>query len=130
MALLAGHFLAKCRDDLKTSAAAISGTALAALIAYEWPGNVRELENAIQRASLLERTDTLQAGSLPPEIFRAARPSSGPEGLTLAAAERQAILKALNLAAGSVPDAARLLGTSRAALYRKMAKHDVEPTGR
>ena len=48
----------------------IASAALRLLLQYHWPGNVRELENAMGRAVLMEKSDVVQASSLPPEILR------------------------------------------------------------
>ena len=123
VALLAGHFLARFKIELKTPAGSISGAALAALVSYTWPGNVRELENTIQRACLVETGASLRVESLPAEVLEGMRSRNELRDLTLEAAERRAIQQALALSTGSVPAAAKLLGTSRSALYRKMARH-------
>lgn len=44
---------------------------LEALARYSWPGNVRELENVLERALILNRSDTLSPDSLPPQIIHA-----------------------------------------------------------
>ncbi|GAH14400.1 unnamed protein product, partial [marine sediment metagenome] len=70
ISLLADHFLRKykSRDTKKTKR--ISAHALRLLVDYEWPGNVRELENVIERAVVLGREDTLQAGDVSSGIGR------------------------------------------------------------
>jgi len=88
--------------------------ALRALGRYGWPGNVRELRNAIHRACLLsiESVVTAKALALP------ALPASA-DGAHI---DRQAIEQALLVADGVVAQAARDLGLSRQALYRRMEK--------
>ncbi|MDR1817413.1 MAG: sigma-54 dependent transcriptional regulator [Puniceicoccales bacterium] len=56
----------------KIKARRLAAEALAALVAYDWPGNVRELENAIFRASVIARGETVLLDDLPPEVSAAA----------------------------------------------------------
>ena len=85
-----------------------------ALARYSWPGNVRELRNAIHRACLLSVDSIVTAKSL-------ALPIS-PEPADGSHIDRHTIEQALLLADGVVAHAARDLGLSRQALYRRMEK--------
>ena len=127
--LLANHFLKKHGERLGKSIGSISTAALGVLLQYDWPGNVRELENTMERAVLLETTQVLQAGNLPPELspLTASRPDApAPTAiLPLWEVERQAIMHALDLSARNVADAAQALGVNRATLYRKLKKYDL-----
>src|SRR6185312_2832617 len=89
-----------------------------ALARYPWPGNVRELQNAIRRACLLstERTIGVAALNLP-----------AVPGADEASLDRSAIEQALSRARGVVAHAARDLGMSRQALYRRMEKLGLKP---
>jgi DNA-binding NtrC family response regulator len=88
--------------------------ALRALTRYGWPGNVRELRNAIHRACLLSVDNVVTARSLALPVT--VEPADGSN------IDRQAIEQALLLADGVVAHAARDLGLSRQALYRRMEK--------
>ena len=66
--LLAEHFLSKMNARYSKSIRGISPPAVSMLLAYDWPGNVRELENAIERAVLAAREDTLHTYDLPPNL--------------------------------------------------------------
>jgi DNA-binding NtrC family response regulator len=92
--------------------------AIDALARQPWPGNVRELQNTIRRACLLSSAKTISAAALalPPV---ASQPSAPPEE---AALDRSTIEQALQRAQGVVAQAARELGLSRQALYRRMEK--------
>ena len=96
--------------------------ALQALLAHTWPGNVRELDHAIERAVLMARGDTVRGGDL---ALRPAGTASSPrlEDMTLEDVERVLIQKALERHAGNVSQAARALGLSRSALYRRLSHH-------
>ena len=92
----------------------LSQDALRALSRYHWPGNVRELRNAIHRACLLSVDNFVTAKSLALPI--APEPADGSH------INREAIEQALLVADGVVAHAARDLGLSRQALYRRMEK--------
>jgi len=109
---LAAHFLERGFD--------LAPEAAEALTRYSWPGNVRELQNAIRRACLLsgERTIGATALSLPQSTAGAAEE---PE------LDRASIEQALERARGVIARAARDLGLSRQALYRRMEKLGLKP---
>jgi DNA-binding NtrC family response regulator len=92
----------------------LSQDAPRALVRYHWPGNVRELRNAIHRACLLSVDTVVTAKSLALPIV--------PEPADGSHIDRQTIEQALLLADGVVAHAARDLGLSRQALYRRMEK--------
>ena len=92
----------------------LSPDALRALARYHWPGNVRELRNAIHRACLLSVETVVTARALALPV--APEPADGSH------IGREAIEQALLLADGVVAHAARDLGLSRQALYRRMEK--------
>ncbi len=92
----------------------LSQDALRALARYHWPGNVRELRNATHRACLLSLDSVVTSKSL-------ALPIS-PEPADGSHIDRGAIERALLVADGVVAHAARDLGLSRQALYRRMEK--------
>ncbi len=66
--LLVDFMLQKLEARRKIKARSLSPEALEALMRYNWPGNVRELENAIHRAGVVARGDTVLLKDLPPEI--------------------------------------------------------------
>jgi DNA-binding NtrC family response regulator len=94
--------------------------AVAALSRHPWPGNVRELQNTIRRACLLSSNKTIAAAALALPVI-AAQPATEetPEDTRL---DRGTIEQALGRAQGVVAQAARELGLSRQALYRRMEK--------
>jgi DNA-binding NtrC family response regulator len=114
---------------LKRSAAryrkAITGFdrgAIEALHAHLWPGNVRELDHAVERAVLLAAGDIVRTGDLALEPAGAAGPGHL-EDLTLEEVEKILIQKALARFGGNVSQAAKTLGLSRSALYRRLKSH-------
>jgi len=89
--------------------------AAGALTRYPWPGNVRELQNAIRRACLLSPGPAIAAAALNlPSVPAAMAEESAPD--------RVSIEQALERARGVIAHAARDLGLSRQALYRRMEK--------
>lgn len=97
----------------------LADDACEALLAYDWPGNVRELRNAIERATLLCTDSVVRADDLNlPSPKRPARAEEEPDFETIAAT--------LQRFGGNVSRAARELGLSRQALYRRMERHDLE----
>lgn len=103
----------------------ISKEALDVLKNHEWKGNIRELKNVIERAVILEDSDTLSIKSLPidlqhPAIGRAVSPYH------LAAVEKLHIQKMLAHTNGNKSEAARLMNIGLATLYRKIDEYELK----
>ena len=107
------------------------------LLQYDWPGNVRELENCIARAVTLGDGMTIDVADLPPAI-RAEQAEGGsvrtPESSSLsttalAEMERMTILRVFEQANGDKALAGRMLGISRATLYRKLKRYNIPLKG-
>src|SRR5216117_1008525 len=116
--LLAAHFLTEYATRYRKPVNKFHADAIRALLGYGWPGNVRELAHAVERAVLLAETDTVRTVDL-----NLRPPGDGParlEDLSLEEVERVLIQKALARAAGNVSTAAKALGLSRSALYRRL----------
>jgi DNA-binding NtrC family response regulator len=116
--------LAERNDDILPLAeffldgrAELGDVAREALLGYPWPGNVRELKNAIERAALLAGGNpiTPELLNLPHHVSIANRDLDEPS--------REVVEGALQLAGGVVSRAARQLGLSRQALYRRMERY-------
>lgn len=118
---LATHFLARYAAEHGRAPRPLAAAALQALQAYDWPGNVRDLRQACERAVILAPGPQFEPGDFQLQAL-AATPASAP-GLTLAERERAALDEALREAQGNISEAARRLGVSRAALYRRLEKH-------
>jgi two-component system nitrogen regulation response regulator NtrX len=91
------------------------------LARYTWPGNVRELRNAVERMAILTPGDRITVDSIPVEIQspRAPRPATGLQEIR-DAAERDRIRQALDQTDWNVSGAARLLGTERTSLHKRL----------
>jgi DNA-binding NtrC family response regulator len=98
--------------------------ALAALAEHAWPGNVRELEHAIERAALLAESEVIGADDL--QLRPRPGGAAALEEMTLEDAERYLVQRALGRASGNVADAAKRLGVSRSALYRRLAQFGIK----
>lgn len=105
----------------------ILSDAMRCLLNYSWPGNVRELKSTIEYAVISCRGTVIQIQDLPPELLKS--PSSKSLKVLTSDEERTRILMALEQADRSRTRAARLLGISRAALYRRMTKLGIDPSG-
>jgi DNA-binding NtrC family response regulator len=121
---LAQLFLQRLVDRGATQARRFSSDALDALTRHPWRGNVRELEHTVERAVLLAPAEEIGADDL-----LLAAPAQGPallERMTLDEAERHLIQRALTRCTGNVTEAARELGLSRSALYRRLSHHGLK----
>jgi len=103
--------------------AVLSEEARDAMLDYAWPGNVRELKNTIDRAKLLCGRDeiTTEHLGLPAAAPTASRSLDDPP--------REAVEDALKKAGGVISRAARMLGLSRQALYRRMQRYGIPTEG-
>jgi two-component system, NtrC family, response regulator AtoC len=111
----------------------VTHTAMKCLLQYDWPGNVRELENCIERAVALGDGKTIDLSDLPPTIASAS-PSpelaestiAGPVSSTdLEDIERATIERVFEQVKGDKAMAGKMLGISRATLYRKLKRYNI-----
>jgi DNA-binding NtrC family response regulator len=119
------HYLAHYEAQYARPARALSNPAQAALLDWHWPGNVRSLRHACERAVILAAGAGYEIGDFGLGAPAPAAPPAAPaaDDQTLGEVERGAIAAALAQARGNISEAARRLGLSRAALYRKLEKH-------
>jgi DNA-binding NtrC family response regulator len=118
---LAQHFLRQHSQRYRKGALGFDPTALRALLDHPWPGNVRELDHAVERAALLAHGDTVQAADL--GLRRDGDARMPLEEMSLEDVESLLVQKAMARFGGNVSHAARALGLSRSALYRRLEKH-------
>jgi two-component system response regulator AtoC len=115
----------------------LSGNATKSLMAYDWPGNVRELENCLERAVALGDQRIIEACDLPPAIANA-EVQTGPQASAdffavagepnatdLEDIERATIERVFSQVKGDKALAGRMLGISRATLYRKLKRYNI-----
>jgi DNA-binding NtrC family response regulator len=114
------HFCQKYNRELVINASDIKK-----LSRYSWPGNVRELCHAIERAVILTDADSLDISSIinikPPEN----KADSAPKTFDLEKVEEITIANALHHFKGNVSQAAKALGLTRGALYRRLDKYEL-----
>lgn len=118
---LAGQFLAEQQQRQSTNVNGISPAALEAMQAHSWPGNVRELSHVIERALLMARDTMIQPGDL--GLAPATDGISALESMTMDEIEKLVLRKALERHTGNANQAAKALGLSRSAFYRRLEKH-------
>ncbi len=128
--MLAHWFLERCVPGRSVQ---VTNAAMKSLLQYDWPGNVRELENCVERAVALGNQQTLDVDDLPPAIASASQPQerdiSGP-GLGLSTTdlediERTTIERVFEQVKGDKALAGKMLGISRATLYRKLKRYNI-----
>jgi DNA-binding NtrC family response regulator len=122
---LAAHFAQRQQARHGQPVRSFSPDAMQALLEHHWPGNVRELEHVVERALLLAQGPQVQPDDL------SLRGSGGKgdarfEQMTLEEVERHLIQRALMRTAGQVSEAAKALGLSRSALYRRLQHHGLK----
>ncbi|MGA9118971.1 MAG: sigma-54 dependent transcriptional regulator [Bacteroidota bacterium] len=121
--LLANHFLqVYCRKYQRTRKG-LSEDALRVLQRYAWPGNVRELQHTMERAVIMSDSETLG-----PADLHVSNPESRGDGVVFGSfdlddAEKMLIIKAVSKNSGNLTQAAKELGITRAALYRRLEKY-------
>jgi len=131
----------------------VASAAMKALMRYDWPGNVRELENCVERAVALGNGQVIDLGDLPPAIATGAatagvvmdsaptvldpdlaaaeagpvhpRVASSPSTTDLEDIERATIQRVFEQVKGDKALAGRMLGISRATLYRKLKRYNI-----
>ncbi len=119
---LAAYFLAEfcARNSLK--ARSFDAGVVPVLERHGWPGNVRELRNVVERMAILTPGGVIGVDAIPVEVRQPAPARTGPAGLQEVrdAAERERIRQALDQTDWNVSGAARLLGTERTALHKRL----------
>jgi DNA-binding NtrC family response regulator len=109
----------------------IAPAVMKSFLQYDWPGNVRELENCVARAVALGDRRIIDVADLPPTIRSAPdSDSSGQDAsalstTALADLERMTILRVFEQAGGDKAVAGKMLGISRATLYRRLKRYNI-----
>jgi len=119
--LLASHFLRRYAQRYRKPAQSFAPDAMEALLRHPWPGNVRELDHAVERAMLMAEGDLIRARDL--ALGALSDGVAALEQMSLEEVERVLVRKALARAGGNVSEAAKALGLSRSALYRRLRHH-------
>jgi DNA-binding NtrC family response regulator len=118
---LAMHFLRQHGQRYRKTIGGFDAAALQALLDHPWPGNIRELDHAVERGVLMAQGSTIRFGELGLRIER--DPTSRIEDMSLEEVEGFLIKKAMARFDGNVSQAAKALGLSRSALYRRLQRY-------
>ena len=128
--MLVHHFLNRYAEGANIQ---VTAAAMKSLLQYEWPGNIRELENCVARAITLGDRQNIDVADLPPAIRtepgNANIVTSGDAAslstTALAEMEKMTILRVFEQANGDKALAGKMLGISRATLYRKLKRYNI-----
>jgi len=121
--LLAAHFLRTHNQHYRKRLAGFDPPAFQALVEHNWPGNVRELDHAVERGVLMAQGQNVRYADL---SLKAARDTAGRlEDMSLEEVEASLVKKAMARYDGNVSHAARALGLSRSALYRRLQRYSL-----
>jgi DNA-binding NtrC family response regulator len=129
--MLAHWFLDRCASGRSVQ---VTNAAMKSLLQYDWPGNVRELENCVERALALGNQQKIDVDDLPPAIA-STTPAADPAPLSqsspgysttdLEDIERTTIERVFQQVKGDKALAGKMLGISRATLYRKLKRYNI-----
>src|SRR5258706_4546695 len=123
---LARYFLGELTARYRKQGFEVSPEALQALRRYPWPGNIRELRHVMERAVLLARSQTIEPTHL--GLQSAVSRANVLDEMDLESMEAHLIKKALDRHNGNAISAAKALGLSRSAFYRRLQKYQIPTT--
>lgn len=131
--LLVRHFADRQAEANGLPRTEFSSDALNFLSRLPYPGNIRELKNLVERTILVCGKPVLDAADFDAQYLRRDEPAKAGgatsfTGMTLDEIERQTIVQALEQYKGNLSQVAVSLGISRAALYRRLEKYNINPT--
>lgn len=128
--LLARHFARHQAEVNGLPVTEFSADALNFLSRLPYPGNIRELKNLVERTILVNGKNLLDASDFDAQYLHHNEPAKAAKGssfagMTLDEIERQTIMEALDRHKGNLSQVALSLGISRAALYRRLEKYNI-----
>jgi DNA-binding NtrC family response regulator len=123
---LTRYFLGELTARYRKKGFEVSPEALQALRRYPWPGNIRELRHVMERAVLLARSQTIEPTDL--GLQSAVSRANVLDEMDLESMEAHLIKKALDRHNGNAISAAKALGLSRSAFYRRLQKYQIPTT--
>jgi len=125
--LLARHFAKIYATKYLKPAVDFSAQAVNKLLLYGFPGNVRELQYTIERAVIMADETTLQPDDLIFSSLETNLPATteSADNVPLSEMEKNAILRVIEKHNGNITRAAKELGLTRTALYRRLNKYDI-----
>jgi DNA-binding NtrC family response regulator len=119
MVELATQFLQRFAGRYRKVIEGFEPAAMEAMVGYGWPGNVRELEHVMERVVLLAKGKRIGATDL---ALGGSQGGRALEEMSLEEVECYLVQKAMERHGGNAIEAARALGLSRSAMYRRMGK--------
>jgi DNA-binding NtrC family response regulator len=119
--LLAAHFVKQHGRRYRKTLTGFDNAAMQALLDHPWPGNIRELDHAVERGVLMSQGTVIRAPELGLRSGREVSPRI--EDMSLEDVESFLIKKAMARYDGNVSHAAKALGLSRSALYRRLQRY-------
>jgi DNA-binding NtrC family response regulator len=126
IAILARHFAKLYASKYLKPAVDFDAAALQKLKSYNYPGNVRELQYTIERAVIMADENTLRPDDLIFSILETASEAvTNDDNIQLSTLEKNAILRVIEKHNGNITRAAKELGLTRTALYRRLSKYDI-----
>ena len=124
--LLAQHFTNVYASKYLKPELKLDHSAKEKLLGYHYPGNVRELQYTIERAVIMAEEQVLKANDILFSPIESAPVLIGEDGqLNLGAVEKNTILRVIEKHNGNISKAAKELGITRTALYRRLDKYDI-----
>jgi two-component system, NtrC family, response regulator HydG len=124
--LLAKHFAAIYANKYLKPEPVFEIKALEKMKQYLFPGNVRELQYTMERAVIMSEGEELTATDLIFSPIESSLPKDPePLELNLSTLEKNTILKVIEKHNGNISRAAKELGLTRTALYRRLSKYDI-----
>jgi len=125
ISLLAGFFLDKYADKYNKGRLQFGDKALSKLYNYSFPGNVRELQYTIERAVIMADDSVLNEQDLMFSALENPLPLVSQDETHLSSLEKNTILRVIEKHQGNISRAAKELGITRTALYRRLSKYDI-----
>jgi two-component system, NtrC family, response regulator HydG len=123
--LLAEHFIKLYSDKYFKNSLTLDKAAQEKLMDYHYPGNVRELQYSIERAVIMAEEDVLKSRDIIFSPIESKGKTEEPSEMKLSAIEKNTILKVIEKHNGNISKAAKELGLTRTALYRRLHKYEI-----
>ncbi len=122
--LLVEHFVQLYGRKYQKPGIRVSPESMRVLSEYQWPGNVRELQHVIERAVILSESDSLHPEEMILKPAAAAHPDNAADH-SLDEIEKKHVEMMIKKHDGNVTEAAKELGLTRTALYRRIKKYGI-----
>ena len=126
IALLANHFAKTYAAKYFKPNTSIAASAIEKLQQYSFPGNVRELQYTIERAIIMAESELIEAKDLLfSPLENAVTDTEETAEMKLSTLEKNTIMKVIDKHNGNISRAAKELGLTRTALYRRLSKYEL-----